>query len=174
MRPRYNLVLSQISTALREGGPRRREVVEGTPTFDHVPVIEPGSHLTGAAGVGDAVNVPDMQDRFELYIQNLVDSLCMQYGCSDDAALDCITDAAEDLVAMGLITAVPTDADPVTLSVWAAQAKTAGLGALAYKACAERVGGYPDPDGRGNDAQGQTFSVGAYSDEVTTQERLGT
>ena len=106
------------------------------------------SHYMGQAAVGDAVNIPDTLDRFAVYIQSIVDSLCAQYGCGDEEAMDCISQAADELAQAGVLPPVPDRSDLKGIAAWQGKAVTAQLGGYACKVCYDKKGGSVAPDGR--------------------------
>jgi len=129
--------------------------------YDNLQSIPADSHYLGQPGVGDAVNVPDTMDRFAIYIQSIVDSLCAQFGCDVDSSLDCIMQAADELNQLGMLPPLPEKGDLQGLAIWQGKAVTVQLGGYACKVCSDRFGGVPSPDLRNFSTAGDGTSIGS-------------
>ena len=106
------------------------------------------SHFSGSPGIKTADNVPDILDRFAVFIEGIIDSLCMQYGCTDSEALDCFIAAAAELAEQGMLPPIPDKADLAAVAAWQGKAVTVQIGGYAAKGCYDKFGGVPTPDGR--------------------------
>lgn len=67
------------------------------------------AHLGGAAGVGGAMNIADIEDALNGYLSGIADALMAKYDISEDDAYDFVFYAAETAEAMGLLPAFPDD-----------------------------------------------------------------
>ena len=142
---------------------KRMGVSEQMGNHDNVMSYSGDSHYSGTTGVGNAVNIPNIVDRFSLFIQSMVDSICAQYGCDDEAALDCISQAADELADMGMLPPLPDRSDLKGLAAWQGKAVSVHLPGWAYKCAFDKMGGALAPDGRNrtsNSAQGHTVGEG--------------
>ena len=98
-------------------------------------VLEAEDHEDSTAGSGGAHNVSDVNDAFDKYISDIVDALCVDYGCDDDFALECLRSAIDELVSEGALTPIPEEGDLDGTALWMGTAKSVGLGGYARKAC---------------------------------------
>ena len=67
------------------------------------------AHLDGAAGVGGATNIADIEDALDGYLTGIANALVAEYDISEDDAYDFIFYAAETAEALGLLPAFPDD-----------------------------------------------------------------
>lgn len=86
------------------------------------------------AGVGGATNPTDVADAFDLYLDNIMDSIITTSGKSDNAAEKFIVRLADKLAASGDLPPWPSEGSDDETSMWLGKAKTIGFHRRAVKA----------------------------------------
>ena len=87
-----------------------------------------------SAGVGGAINPTDVADAFDLYLDNIMDSIITTSGKSDNAAEKFIVRLADKLAASGDLPPWPSEGSDDEASIWLGKAKTIGFHRRAVKA----------------------------------------
>jgi len=112
--------------------------------------LKPALPSTGAyVAAGAAHAREDVLSRFEMYIKSIVDSLCAQYGCSDDEGLECVIDAACELSQAGRLPPIPDQSDLKGLAAWHGKAATVQMSGYAHAVCHRKKGGAVVPSNKG-------------------------
>lgn len=87
------------------------------------------------AGAGEAVNMPDVEDRLEAYFMDLINMLCLHTGCDEETAQECLSDAIKEAIDVEMLPALPDAEDLAGTGAWLAAAQQIQLGGFVLHYC---------------------------------------
>jgi len=95
-------------------------------------------HSDGSAGAGEAENVTDIEDAFDLYLTGIMDALLADFDISEDDAMDFMFSVFDALAEEGMLPPFPDETAPEDqVASWLGTAKSVGAAMHVQQAAEE-------------------------------------